>query len=99
MFVTAKMVPQSTGKTKFREKKKKKEGRRSKGRRAGGRREGEKQAKFSSQKKTLTGLAGGLSSRSSVYIRGGRKKQYETHVWIKEAGHGLCYSCHSARAS
>lgn len=57
---------------------------------------------FPRQKKILTGLAEGLSSHSHVvHMRrgGGGDKQYETHVWIKEAGHGLCYSCHSAQAS
>lgn len=58
-------------------------------------RKGGKQAKFSSWKRTLTGLAGGSSSTAVCTC--GRGEQYETHVWIKAAGHGLCYSCHSTR--
>lgn len=58
-------------------------------------RRGGKQAKFSSWKRTLTGLAGG--STSAAVRTCGRGEQYETHVWIKAAGRGLCYSCHRAR--
>lgn len=41
------------------------------------------------------GLAGGSSSAAVRTC--GRGEQYETHVWIKAAGRGLCYSCHRAR--
>lgn len=91
------MKKQSLGKQQQQQKKVRREERGEKGR---GGKEIEKHAKFSWPKENLNGFGWGLAQpQPCCSCVGGEAQQCETHVWIKAAGHGLCYSCHSARAS